>query len=70
MIKIKGCGMPSLKRVKRRGDLFVQVMVNTPTHLSQRQRELLTEFEELEKLGQEGKPRDIWDRIKGIKSSR
>ena len=70
MIRVKGCGMPSLKRVKRRGDLFVQVMVNTPTHLSQRQRELLTEFEELEKLGQEGKPRDIWDRIKGIKSSR
>ena len=70
VIRIKGCGMPSLKRVKRRGDLFVQVMVKTPTHLSQRQRELLTEFEELEKLGQEGKPRDIWDRIKGIKSSR
>jgi molecular chaperone DnaJ len=70
MIKIKGCGMPSLKRGKRRGDLFVQVIVNTPTHLSQRQRELLMEFAELEKLGRERKPRDIWDRIKGIKSSR
>jgi molecular chaperone DnaJ len=70
MIKIKGCGMPSLKRVKRRGDLFVQVMVKTPTHLSQRQRELLMEFVELEKMGHEGKAKDIWDRIRGIKSSR
>ena len=70
IVKIKGWGMPSLKRVKRRGDLFVQVMVTTPTHLSQRQRELLTEFRELEKLGREQKPRDSWDRIKGIKSSR
>ena len=70
IIKIKGCGMPSLKRVKRRGDLFVQVMVKTPTHLSQRQRELLMEFVELEKLGHEGKTKDIWDRIRGIKSSR
>jgi molecular chaperone DnaJ len=70
IIKIKGCGMPSLKRIRRRGDLFVQVTVTTPTHLSQRQRELLMEFTELEKLGHERKPRDIWDRIKGNKSSR
>jgi hypothetical protein len=45
-------------------------MVKTPTHLSQRQRELLMEFVELEKLGHEGKTKDIWDRIRGIKSSR
>jgi molecular chaperone DnaJ len=70
MIRIKGCGMPSLKRVKRRGDLFVQAMVKTPTHLSQRQRELLMQFVELEKMAHEGKAKDIWDRIKGMKSSR
>jgi len=55
--------------VKRRGDLFVQVMLKTPNHLSQRQRELLMEFEELEKTAHEGKTNHIWDRIKGIKSS-
>lgn len=70
VIRIKGCGMPSLKRAKRRGDLFVQVMLKTPTHLSQRQRELLMEFEELEETAREGKTNHIWDRIKGIKSSR
>jgi molecular chaperone DnaJ len=69
VIRIKGYGMPSLKRVKRRGDLFVQVMLKTPNHLSQRQRELLMEFEELEKTAHEGKTNHIWDRIKGIKSS-
>jgi molecular chaperone DnaJ len=70
VIRIKGRGMPSLKRAKRRGDLFVQVMVKTPTHLSQRQRELLMEFEELEEIGHEGKTSHIWDRIRGIKTSR
>jgi molecular chaperone DnaJ len=70
VIRIKGCGMPSLKRAKRRGDLFVQVMLKTPTNLSQRQRELLTEFEGLEETAREGKTNHIWDRIKGIKSSR
>ena len=70
VIRIKGCGMPSLKRVKRRGDLFVQVMLKTPTRLSQRQRELLMEFEELEGMAHGGKTNHIWDRIKGIKSSR
>jgi len=69
ILRLKNCGMPSLKRIKKRGDLFVQVMVRTPTHLSQRQRELLMEFAEVEKTAREGKARDIWDRIRGIKSS-
>ena len=70
IIKLKGCGMPSLRRARRRGDLFVQVMVKTPTNLSQTQRELLMEFEELEKQTHRGKNRDIWEKIRGIKNSR
>ena len=70
IIRIKNCGMPSLKRAKRRGDLFIQVMVETPTRLSQRQRELLMEFVELEKTAHEGRTKDIWGRIRGIKTSR
>jgi molecular chaperone DnaJ len=69
IIKLKGCGMPSLRRARRRGDLFVQVMVKTPTNLSQTQRELLMEFEELEKQTNRGKNRDIWGKIRGIKKS-
>ena len=70
IIKLKGCGMPSLRRARQRGDLFVQVMVKTPTNLSQRQCELLMEFGELEKQTHAGKTRDIWKKIRGIKNSR
>ena len=70
IIKLKGCGMPSLRRARQRGDLFVQVMVKTPTNLSQRQCELLMEFGELEKQTHTGKTRDIWEKIRGIKNSR
>ncbi len=42
-MKIKGKGMPLLKR-EGAGDLFVTFKVETPTHLSARQKELLKEF--------------------------
>ena len=70
IIKLKGCGMPSLRRARWRGDLFVHVMVKTPTKLSQRQRELLMEFGELEKQTHKGNTKDIWEKIRGRKNSR
>jgi molecular chaperone DnaJ len=39
-------GMPVL-RAKQTGDMYVQVMVETPQNLTKRQRELLAEFEKL-----------------------
>ena len=39
-------GMPVL-RTKQSGDMYVQVMVETPQNLTKRQRELLNEFEKL-----------------------
>jgi molecular chaperone DnaJ len=66
IIRLKGKGMPSLRRGRGYGDLFVQVMVKIPTRLSQRQRELLTEFSELEKQKIGAKTKDLWDRIRGI----
>jgi molecular chaperone DnaJ len=39
-------GMPVL-RSKQMGDMYVQVMVETPQSLTKRQRELLAEFEKL-----------------------
>jgi molecular chaperone DnaJ len=39
-------GMPVL-RSKQLGDMYVQVMVETPQNLTKRQRELLTEFQKL-----------------------
>jgi molecular chaperone DnaJ len=43
-IKIKGKGMPVL-RGRDRGDLHVQISVETPQNLTRRQKELLNEFE-------------------------
>lgn len=44
--RLAGKGMPVL-RAKKAGDMYVQVVVETPQNLTKRQRELLTEFEKL-----------------------
>jgi molecular chaperone DnaJ len=44
--RLSGKGMPVL-RSKHSGDMYVQVMVETPQNLTKRQRELLMEFEQL-----------------------
>ncbi len=65
IIRLKGMGMPSLRRGRGYGDLFVKVIVKIPTRLSQKQRELLVEFGELEKQKLGAKTRDFWDKIRG-----
>ena len=42
--RLKGLGMPVLN-ASRRGDMYVQVTVETPVNLTPRQKELLREFE-------------------------
>ncbi|MDP1629867.1 MAG: molecular chaperone DnaJ [Caulobacter sp.] len=44
-VRLKGRGMPSL-RGRQRGDLLVEMFVETPTHLSARQKELMRELAE------------------------
>jgi molecular chaperone DnaJ len=44
--RLGGKGMPVL-RSKQMGDMYVQVMVETPQNLTKRQKELLSEFEKL-----------------------
>jgi len=44
--RLHGKGMPVL-RAKQVGDMYVQVMVETPQKLTKRQRDLLVEFEKL-----------------------
>src|SRR5215467_7100782 len=44
--RLQAKGMPVL-RSKQLGDMYVQVMVETPQNLTKRQRELLTEFQKL-----------------------
>ena len=42
-MRLKGKGMPSL-RSRERGDLVVELFVETPTKLTARQKELMREF--------------------------
>ena len=42
--RLKGKGMPVLRSAQM-GDMYIQVMIETPQNLSRRQRELLEEFE-------------------------
>lgn len=43
-IRLRGRGMPVL-RAREQGDLYIQIVVETPQQLSARQKELLREFE-------------------------
>jgi len=45
-LRLPGAGMPVL-RTRSMGDMYVQVVVETPQNLTKRQRELLAEFEGL-----------------------
>ena len=47
MLRIKGRGMPDIGG-RGRGDELVEVVVETPRHLTARQEELLREFAEIE----------------------
>ena len=44
LFRLKGKGMPVLRSSKV-GDMYIQVVVETPQNLTRRQRELLEEFE-------------------------
>jgi molecular chaperone DnaJ len=70
-VRLKGRGMPSL-RSRERGDLVVELFVETPTQLSQRQRELMREFADLTGEAQHpksanfvGKAKRFWSNVTG-----
>lgn len=49
VMRIRGKGMPRSSDPNIRGDLFVRLIVRTPTNLSERERELFKELAELRK---------------------
>lgn len=70
-IRLKGRGMPSL-RGRERGDLIVEMFVETPTHLSARQKELMRELADLcgeaqhpKAAGFMGKASKFWEGVTG-----
>lgn len=65
VFRVKGEGFPNVHG-HGRGDLLIRVFVETPTRLSERQKELLTEFGELEGPNNLPKRKGFLDKIKGF----
>ena len=62
-LRKRGAGMPVLQG-RGRGDLVVEVAVETPTELSGRQKELLREFRETETGDECPESRGFFDKLK------
>lgn len=69
-MRLRGKGMPGL-RSSAKGDLFLEISVETPVNLSAKQKELLKEFEAIGKDNSPksqnffGKVKGFWEGIKG-----
>ena len=61
--RLKGKGMPVLRSAQR-GDLYIEVAVETPVKLSRRQKELLREFEGESKSGCQPEAEGFMARLK------
>ena len=80
-VRLKGLGMPAL-RGRERGDLVVELYVETPTHLTGRQKELMRELAEScaspqtaerhhpQHAGFFSKARRFWGELTGVEESR
>lgn len=65
IFRVKGEGFPNVHG-QGRGDLLVKIFVETPTHLAERQKQLLKEFAALEVPGNLPKSKGFLDKIKGF----
>jgi molecular chaperone DnaJ len=65
VVRLSGLGMPGL-RSGRRGDLLVQVVVETPRQLTPRQEELLREMAELEQKHVSPHRKGFLDKLRGF----
>ena len=65
MVRLKGAGVPHL-RGRGRGDLFVHVVVDTPTGLTARQEELLRQLagERGEEVARAGRHEGVFSRLR------
>lgn len=67
--RLQGKGMPVL-RSKQLGDMYVQVVVETPQNLTKRQRELLVEFQKLSSNDTNPESAGFFGRVKEFFGSR
>jgi molecular chaperone DnaJ len=62
-LRVRGAGMPVLQG-RGRGDLVVEIVVETPTKLSRRQKEILEEFKATETGDECPESRGFFDKLK------
>lgn len=65
MFKLKGKGLPDL-RSHRNGDQVVQVLIEVPKKLSEKQKDILREFAETEDVDVMPQKKGFMDKIKGV----
>ena len=65
-LNLKGRGMPSLNGYER-GNLYLHLMVETPTGLTKRQKELLAEFDQIvAEKGSGSKVQRFWEMVREV----
>ncbi len=62
--KLRGRGMPALRSMGQRGDMFVEVRVETPVKLTRKQKELLRAFEAESAQGSQPDSESFFARMK------
>ncbi len=65
VVRLRGKGMPDVRRADRRGDLLVQVIVETPRKLTKRQEELFRELAEIDQKNVSPQRKSFLERLKG-----
>ena len=63
--RVRGKGVPGLQS-SGKGDMYVQVRIQTPSRLSKRQRELLTELGGTFEIENKPEPRSLLEKVKDI----
>jgi molecular chaperone DnaJ len=63
--RLQAKGMPVL-RARQTGDMYVQVVVETPQNLTKKQRDLLTEFEKLSSQETQPESASFFSRVKDL----
>jgi molecular chaperone DnaJ len=63
--RLQSKGMPVL-RSKQTGDMYVQVVVETPQNLTKKQKELLSEFEKLSSKDTQPESTSFFSRVKEL----
>ncbi|MEA3284054.1 MAG: molecular chaperone DnaJ [Synergistota bacterium] len=66
VLRVKGCGMPSLRNTSRRGDLFLHTTVEVPKKLTDRQRGLIEALASEMEVDVETDGGGVFEKLKGL----